>query len=109
MSAVAILSTDFILTRADSVASQKSEIPAKEAEDFVLAGVGGDGDAVGLDEVEEGVLEGGEFEEEVFFGDLFEEAAAVGAGGAYGGVDEGFVGDAVGAGVGGEVDEAVGL
>ncbi len=54
-------------------------------------------------------MEGGELEEEVFFGDLFEEAAAVGAGGAYGGVDEGLVGDAVAAGVAGEVDEAAGV
>ena len=46
----------------------------------------------------------GEFEEVVFFGDGFEEAAAVGAGGSGGGVDEGFVGDTVGAGVGREID-----
>ena len=77
-----------------------------EGEDLVAADVGLDGEGAGFDEVDEGLLEGGEAEEEVFFGNFFEEAAAVGAGGADGGVNEGFVGDAVGTGVGGEIDVA---
>ena len=47
-----------------------------------------------------------QLEEEVLFGDGLEQAAAVRAGRARGRIDEGFVGDAVGAGVGVEVDVA---
>ena len=80
---------------------------AEEGQDFVAAGFGFDLEGVGFDQVEERELVVGEAEEVVFFGDGFGGAAAVGAGGAGGDVDEGFVGDAVGSGVGVEVDVAV--
>ncbi len=61
---------------------------------------------VGLVELEQLALEGGELEEVVFFADGLGDAAAIGAGSAGRHVDTRFVGDAVLAGVGALVDEA---
>jgi hypothetical protein len=62
-----------------------------------------------LDQVDESFPVLRELEEVVFLGDGFGDAAAGGAGRADGNVDKGFVGDAVLAGVGAEVDGAAGF
>ena len=89
--------------RRRSVASV--DIAAKEAEDFVLAGLRLDEECVGLDEVDERELVFAEPEEEVFFGDGL-GGLAVGAEDAGRAFDEDLLADGVLAGVGAEVDLA---